>query len=150
MGKPTIFIVDDSRVMCEFLNIFLSEKYQPVIFTNPYDALKKIEEGQIPDAIITDLNMPQLSGVNLVKATRSYLAHTPILILSGDPSSKLRIDALEAGADDFLLKPFHPAELEVRINKLLTRQKSEVAEPTVMLKPVYSVFKELRKVAAAF
>ena len=81
-----------------------------------------------PGLIVTDLNMPELDGISFIHAVRSIMPDVPILVVSGLNGSKERIRSFEAGADDFLSKPFHPAELDVRLKKLLSRKELSVTE----------------------
>ena len=119
--KPTLLIVDDSRLMCEFIALFLSSKYDTIPQTDARRALELIHSGLRPDLILSDLNMPNMSGLEFIEAARLALPYVPIMIVSGAQESQKRIEWLAAGADDFLLKPFHPAEMEVRLSKLLRR-----------------------------
>lgn len=119
--KPTILIVDDSHVMCRFLGIFLAQRFDVMSYTSSVQALALIKDGFSPDLIVTDLNMPGLNGIELIKALRLALPQVPILVVSGIKESSERIKSLKAGADDFLMKPFHPAELDVRVSKLIEK-----------------------------
>lgn len=152
MQKPTILIVDDSPMMTQFLSIFLNKKYEVVALNSSLEALTSIESGAtIPQLIVTDLDMPELDGQTFIQKIKNQLSDTPIIVVSGVKDSKQRIKCLEMGADDFITKPFHPAELEVRISKLL--QPKEVTEETAETeeeKAKFSIVKELMKSAAIF
>lgn len=80
----------------------------------------------LPDLIICDVKMPRLSGYQVVAQLRKdpRFAHIPILILTGQSELSDKLEAFEAGADDFVMKPFEPAELIARINALLRRMES--------------------------
>lgn len=119
MHKQTVLIIEDSEIMCSFYALFLAKQYEVVPFTNPLEALEAVQNGFRPDMIITDMNMPHLNGAPLIRAFRAEMQETPILVVSAD-SSKTRIKEAElAGCDDYLTKPFHPAELSRRIGLLL-------------------------------
>ena len=126
MYKPSILLVEDSETMRRFLALFLSKKYAVTTCASAEEAIAQIEGGFRPNLIVTDLELPGMSGLQLIQALSKSLPFTPLLVLSGVKESKARIEALAAGADDFLTKPFHPAELDVRIGKLLRR--SEVGQ----------------------
>lgn len=142
--KPTVLIVDDSHIMCRFLGLFLEKKFDVMSYTDSVEALALIEDGFAPDLIVTDLNMPGLNGIELIKALRLALPQVPVLVVSGVKESSERIKSLNAGADDFLMKPFHPAELDVRISKLITKGTLTVRKPN----RVRQLFGGLMKVAA--
>ncbi len=142
MQKPTILLVDDSPMMTQFLGIFLSKKYAVETKNNPYHVLQEIQAGNHPDLIVTDLDMPELNGKDLIKKIKEQLPHTPIIVVSAVKESKQRIKCLELGAADFLSKPFHPAELEARISKLLVPKEEG--------QPKLSFVREMLKAAAIF
>ncbi len=129
LQKPTVLIVDDSSIMCRFLGLFLEKKFEVISYTNSVEALALVESGFEPDLVVTDLNMPNLSGIDLIRAIREVLPLVPVLVVSGAKESIERIKALHAGADDFLTKPFHPAELEVRASKLIEKGTHQAQKP---------------------
>ena len=121
--KKTILIVDDNVMMQKFLQQFLQEKYDVVTKSDGMLALAWIEEGNIPDIIISDFDMPGYNGLELIKSIRisTIYSHIPMIILSGNEKSEFRIECLRQGADDYILKPFNPEELIIRIEKNLAQ-----------------------------
>ncbi|MFN4254842.1 MAG: response regulator transcription factor [Saprospiraceae bacterium] len=119
MHKHSLLVVEDSRSMGQFLALRFSKNYNVTLCQDPLDALKKIEQGLRPTAVITDLNMPGMNGYDLLQALRRHLPSVPVMVLSSAKESKSRIKALQSGADDFMSKPFHPEELEVRLAKMI-------------------------------
>ncbi len=151
MQKLTIAIIDDSPVMSRFLAIFFEKKYQVVTFSDSSEALEAIKKGLIPDAILTDLDMPKLNGIEFIHSVRDMNMFMPIAVLSGSKESALRIKCLESGADEFLSKPFHPVELDMRITNLLRKSLStEIKEKEHGEKfvPIHSIFRQFIKAAA--
>ena len=73
-----------------------------------------------PDVIVLDLGLPDLDGMNIIRAVRGY-SRTPIVVLSGRSSSRDKVDALEAGADDYVTKPFNVNELVARLRAATRR-----------------------------
>lgn len=144
MQKPTIFIIDDSPMMTQFLSIFFEKKYNVVSYQNPLDALDDIMQGASPDMVVTDFEMPELSGLDFIKMMHQGAFNIPIIVVSGLRESKCRLSCLEAGAADFMAKPFHPSELDFRIQK----QLEKVETPIVTLKP--SFIGKMMRAAAAF
>lgn len=82
------------------------------------------QEG-IHDAVVLDLGLPKQSGLHVLKKWRRQLNHVPVIILTARNEWHERIDGIEAGADDYLGKPFHMAELAARIKALIRRSQSK-------------------------
>lgn len=120
-----ILAVEDDVFMQAIIKKFLSTNYDVELCPTAMDALSYIQNGNIPDLIITDLNTPNLSGLELVAQLHAsdFFRSIPIIILSGEDSSETRIKCLDSGADDFIVKPFNPAEVEARIRAILRRMQ---------------------------
>jgi DNA-binding response OmpR family regulator len=118
-----ILVVEDDLYMQAILKEFLSATYEIEMCSNGMDALAFMQNGNVPDLIISDLNTPLLNGIDLISQVKAsdFFSSVPIIILSGEESSEKRIKCLDAGADDFIVKPFNPAELEARIRVILKR-----------------------------
>ena len=71
------------------------------------------------DVILLDLGLPDTTGLEVCKQIRQYSKELPILVLTGEDSTSSKVELLESGADDYLTKPFEPAELRVRVNSLI-------------------------------
>ncbi len=78
------------------------------------------------DVVIVDLGLPKLSGIELIRQLRSDGLTTPILILTARSNWRDKVEGLEAGADDYLVKPFHFAELSARVTALIRRSTGQV------------------------
>ena len=122
-SQTKVLIVEDDVYMQVILKEFLSATYEIEICPNGMDALAFMQSGNVPDLIISDLNTPKLSGLDLIGQVKisDFFNSVPIIILSGEESSEKRIKCLDGGADDFIVKPFNPAELEARIRVVLRR-----------------------------
>jgi two-component system cell cycle response regulator CtrA len=75
------------------------------------------------DLILLDLNLPDMSGFEVIRTLRAARIKTPILILSGQSTAEDKVRCLDGGADDYVVKPFHKAELVARINAIVRRSK---------------------------
>lgn len=120
MGKK-ILIVDDRPEVAKVLTIYLKGEYEVVYLDNPAKAIAWLQEANFPDLIISDLNMPEIDGyqfLNYLKSSELFKA-IPVMVLSSVESSDERIRVLEDGAADYMLKPFNPQELKVRLKKIL-------------------------------
>lgn len=134
--KPTVLIVDDSPMMCRYLGLFLEKRFEVLTYTDSVKALTLVMSGFQPDLIVTDLDMPALNGIALIQAIRKTLPHVPLLVISGAKESSERIKALSVGADDLISKPFHPSELDVRLNKLIERSEFQ-ARKSISVQQLY-------------
>jgi two-component system phosphate regulon response regulator OmpR len=116
-----VLVVDDDRRLRELLHRYLSDN--GFLVTSARDAVeaRQLQKGIAFDLIVLDVMMPGESGLELARALRQMRNNVPILMLTamGEPSD--RIGGLEAGADDYLPKPFEPRELLLRIRTILKR-----------------------------
>jgi DNA-binding response OmpR family regulator len=121
--KKKILIIDDELSIRMLLENFLSKTYEVVTKVDGMEGLKYIEEGNIPDLIVADIQMPNLNGQEFLKQIRAsgFYKQIPIIVLSGIESSQERIKLLKMGADDFIVKPFNPEELSIRIENIISR-----------------------------
>ncbi len=119
--NKSILIVDDKPEIAKVITIQLSKDYDVHSEGNPIEALAWMHAGNIPDLIISDVNMPEMDGRTFLKHLKasSMFNFIPVIILSSLESSNDRIELLEAGASDFVLKPFNPQELKIRVRNLL-------------------------------
>ena len=118
--NKSILLVDDKPEIAKIITLYLSG-YNVKYVENPIIALNWLKEGNMPDAIISDLMMPEMNGEEFVTALKENenLSHIPILILTCVESDSDRTRLFEKGANDFILKPFNPEELKTRIKVLL-------------------------------
>ncbi|SDY41658.1 response regulator transcription factor [Pseudomonas sp. NFIX28] len=118
-----ILLVEDDRALAGSLADYLSEVGFEVDFAfNGQSCLERTLE-QRYDAIVMDVTMPGLDGLRACKALRKRQDHTPILFLTARDTLADKLDGYEAGADDYLIKPFEPQELVCRLHALLRRGK---------------------------
>ena len=118
-----VMVIEDNKPMQLVLSHHLNSKYQVTIFPDGFEAMAYLHEGNVVDIIISDLNTPRMNGYELLDQLRAsgFFSSIPIIVLSGEESTDTRIKCLEAGADDYLVKPFNPRELLARINAILRR-----------------------------
>lgn len=116
-------IVDDSEFMRRFLARFFGEKLSLTLVGDGVEALEKLQTGYRPEVILADINMPHLNGFEFlehIKASPLY-ASIPVIMCSANDDSNDRIKSLRLGAVDYVVKPFNPIELELRIEAHLHR-----------------------------
>ncbi len=126
MGRK-ILIIEDDRETAAYLTRGLTEEgHSAEIATNGQDGLFRATDGSF-DLVILDRMLPVLDGMAVLKALRAAEIETPVLVLSALASVGDRIEGLETGSDDYLVKPFSFAELLARVNALLRRSEARVS-----------------------
>ena len=125
-----LLIVEDEEKIANFLRRgLLEESYAVDIAANGEDALYKFEINEY-DLIILDLLIPKINGIDVCRKIRQVNTTTPILILTARDATEDKISGLDAGADDYMTKPFSFSELSARVRALLRRGKK--SDPTVL------------------
>lgn len=124
-----ILVVDDDRAVRESLRRSLTfNGYTVDLAVDGLDALEKTAS-QRPDALVLDVMMPRLDGLEVCRRLRSTGDDLPILVLTARDSVSERVAGLDAGADDYLPKPFALEELLARLRALLRRTASDAVDP---------------------
>jgi two-component system KDP operon response regulator KdpE len=118
-GKRRILVVDDERSIRRFLSASLSGEYEVVQAADGEEALRAAATER-PDLLILDLGLPDIDGVEVTRRLREW-TQIPIIVVSVREQESDKIAALDAGADDYLTKPFGAGELMARIRVVLRR-----------------------------
>ena len=122
MASPNapILVVDDDPKIVTLVRTYLErERYRVITAADGAEALRAIEV-DAPRLVVLDLMLPELDGLAVIRRARAF-SETPILVLSARGSTADRIQGLGEGADDYLPKPFSPAELVARVRTILRR-----------------------------
>jgi two-component system, OmpR family, response regulator MprA len=120
-----LLVVDDDRALREVLRRALTlAGYDVRLSENGFGALSEVS-GSIPDAVVLDVGLPDIDGLEVCRMLRHEGNRVPVLMLTARDAVSDRIDGLDAGADDYLVKPFDIDELKARIRALLRRARSE-------------------------
>jgi DNA-binding response OmpR family regulator len=119
--KKRILVIDDEITIRTLLEKFLRNLYEVTAMGNGQEALTWLQSGNLPDLMIVDLEMPSMDGFEFLKQVKSsgFFRSIPVLMLSGVDSSAERVKCLKAGALDFMIKPFNPEELTIKIDILM-------------------------------
>jgi two-component system KDP operon response regulator KdpE len=128
-NKPRILVVDDEPQLTRVLRTGLASRGYEVRATADGAAGFEAFSEWHPDLVITDLAMPNVDGLELCRRVRA-ISQVPIIILSAKGEEKVKVQALDLGADDFVTKPFGIDELFARIRASLRRAKTEPSNDT--------------------
>lgn len=143
--KGLILIVEDDMQTRRFLKTSLSHQAWRVIEAeNGKTALEKVKAEQ-PDLVILDLGLPDMDGIDLTRKLR-FSSDLPILVLSARTQEQNKIMALDAGADDYLTKPFGTGELRARLEALLRRVTKSLGNGEIFETGDLKIDRVLRKI----
>jgi len=120
--SPEVFLVDDEEVnLTLFQRALAAQSYRLRFFRDGAEVVRAIEAGDLPDVVVSDVMMPGLDGFTLCERIKGdpRTRRIPIVLVTGLEGAKDKFRGLEAGADDFLTKPFHPLELQARVRNLV-------------------------------
>ncbi|HAS39960.1 MAG TPA: two-component system response regulator [Microscillaceae bacterium] len=126
MNKIKVAIVEDNNMMRFMLLNFLNKHFEVNAFENGLVFFEWLENAEIPDLVVTDISMPEMNGFELTASLKSsqLFKNIAVMVLSGLDESQDRIKCLQLGAEDYLMKPFNPEELLVKINKYMKNKSS--------------------------
>ena len=122
---PLVLLVEDNSALRKHLGDLLKDDYRIEESVNGHQGIDKALK-TIPDIIISDLMMPETDGLTLCKTLKmdERTSHIPIIILTAKADMSAKLEGLEHGADDYLVKPFHNAELKIRVVNLIQQRIS--------------------------
>lgn len=117
--SKTVLVVDDAAFMRMMIrDILTGEGYVVREAINGLDAVKKYTE-QRPDLVTLDITMPEMNGLDALRAIREVDSHARVLMVSSMGQQQMILDALESGAMDFIVKPFQPTKVLETVKKCL-------------------------------
>ena len=126
-----ILVVDDEDIILEMVAIALSDRgFEPIVCNSGSDALAMFRETK-PDLVLLDIQLPGKDGIEICREVRAE-SGTPIIMLTANGETESLVLALEAGADDYIVKPYKAEELTARIRARLRPQASDVS-PTLAI-----------------
>lgn len=148
MLREKILIVDDDPDVLDVLKITLEDEGYEVIEAHDGEEALNIIKGNLPDLLITDFSMPKIKGDRLCSILKEdiLVQHMPIIMLTGKGEVTDKVHGINAGADDYLVKPFEPQELVARVKMVLRRTARDLdANPLTRLPGNVSILNELQK-----
>lgn len=122
---PTVLVADDEPLLTELLEFRLTARgYETIVARDGREALEQLGANK-PDAVVLDMMMPVHDGLEVLRRMRASPDHsdTPVIMLTARRGEADVVGALELGANDYLVKPFLPEELLVRLGRLLAGKK---------------------------
>lgn len=118
--RPVVLLVEDEPDMQDFLVDVLHQEYELLLAQNGAHALK-IMAGNHVDLVLSDVMMPEMDGLELLRQVKSFALDLPFILLTARADEQDKLYALTTGVDDYLTKPFKPSELLARLANLVTR-----------------------------
>lgn len=128
---PKVLMVEDNESISDILSFILTrEKFEVELASDGREAQRRIQQGDPPDVVLLDVMLPYISGLQLVSIIREISAwrEVPIIMLTGKSHENDIVGALNAGADDYIVKPFQPSELMARVRRLVQRKLGRADE----------------------
>lgn len=123
--KPTILLADDDEELRTYLSQVFSKEFNILQATDGSEALTLAQQ-YLPDLIISDISMPGLGGMDLCRHIKDTpaLSHIPLILLTASTATETRLKGIEAGADDYVTKPFEKDLLKARVTSLLKKRNA--------------------------
>jgi len=140
-ARGSICIVDDERDVLEGLVPLLNNQYEVKCFTSAAEALKAFEDGLDPDIVVSDIRMPQMSGLEMISKLKERGARAKMIVASGHADKSTALQALNLGVSGFLEKPFTAKELRTTLGRVtpdpVKHNSTELVDQLVRLKDLY-------------
>jgi DNA-binding response OmpR family regulator len=111
---------DDELILKTIEHKLLKEGHEVILTRNGKEAIEKLKDEEV-DLAITDIMMPFASGIEILSAIRSVGKKTPVIMLSSMGQEEVVLNAFDLGASDFIVKPFSPNELMLRVKRFMTK-----------------------------
>ena len=118
--KKQILVVDDDVSILKLLNFILSKEYTVVMKSSGIEAFSWLEEGNYPELIISDLQMPYFDGTSFIRNLKisGFYRDTPVIVLSGEHDIKEQVENMPFAIEGYINKPFNPSGLQEAISNV--------------------------------
>ena len=123
-----VLVIEDDIPLCWLLEKILHGKYEVTIMNDGMEAWSWLSDGNLPDLIISDIQLPSIDGIELMEnlSNSGLFRNIPVIILSGYEDGSKRKQCLDLGAFTYLVKPFEPQTLVAHVERVLTYQNQNV------------------------
>lgn len=134
--KISVLVIEDEKSICDFISRTLElNGYKVMTAFNGKDGLQAITSA-LPDIVLLDLGLPDIDGNDVIRETRKW-SDMPIIVISARIQEKEKVEALDAGADDYITKPFGTSELLARIRTAM-RHSNKMSADVMMNRPYHA------------
>ena len=135
--KISVLVIEDEKSICDFISRTLEMNgYNVMTAFTGKDGLQAITSA-LPDLVLLDLGLPDMDGNDVIRETRKW-SGMPIIVISARIQEKEKVEALDAGADDYITKPFGTSELLARIRTAMRHSNKMSAADTMMKRPYHA------------
>ena len=135
--KISVLVIEDEKSICDFISRTLElNGYKVMTAFNGKDGLQAITSA-LPDIVLLDLGLPDIDGNDVIRETRKW-SDMPIIVISARIQEKEKVEALDAGADDYITKPFGTSELLARIRTAMRHSNKMSAADVMMNRPYHA------------
>jgi two-component system KDP operon response regulator KdpE len=141
----TVLVVDDEPQIVRALRINLSARGYDVLTAYDGKTALRVAVDEKPDLVVLDLGLPDIDGVDVIAGLRGWTS-MPIIVLSARTDSALKVEALDAGADDYVTKPFGMDELLARLRAAVRRATTQTVEDPIVTTATFTVDLAVKKV----
>jgi two-component system KDP operon response regulator KdpE len=141
----TVLVVDDEPQIVRALRINLSARGYDVLTAYDGKTALRVAVDEKPDVVVLDLGLPDIDGVDVIAGLRGWTS-MPIIVLSARTESALKVEALDAGADDYVTKPFGMDELLARLRAAVRRATTQTVEDPIVTTATFTVDLAVKKV----
>ncbi len=122
MKKRNVLVVDDDPDVLSMLERLLKKlEYNPLVAKNGEEAVKIIDRNKV-DVVVSDLVMPEMDGMELLKRVKSRKGDVPFVMITGHPTIETAVEAIKKGAYDYITKPFQVEEVQIKIDRALEKR----------------------------
>jgi DNA-binding NtrC family response regulator len=120
--KNKLLIIDDDRVFCGLLKRYFENEYEVTVFSDPEDAVRYLQTHTI-DVVLTDLNMPGLNGMEVLRVVKSESPSTDVIIMTAYAQIENAVEAMKQGAYDYITKPLSTDDLSLQLGNLFHKRR---------------------------
>jgi len=126
--KKQILIVDDDTAMCQLLGKLLQKRYDAISKHDGLSAMQWLTEGNMPDLIITDLDMPNINGEEFANNLKNsgFFSDIPLIVITGYKSKDKRLACYRLGVHEYFEKPFNPMDLVFSVDVILKHSQEKL------------------------